>query len=211
MERGRVPRFSVVRPARDAPGLRAQLKRGNLVVTSSSEGYSLTDAFERVAAMLPREREFASIEIVTTSARRNGRDTELMIMVDRPGGVDLRICERIAARINVALDAFTDPYTLEVRSAGLNRPLLRPADYERFIGSNVRVQTSLTIQNAKTHRGRLAGVRGTNVILETERGELPLPLETIRSANLEYDFRADLTREKHARKSHKKSGEKNKA
>jgi ribosome maturation factor RimP len=165
----------------------------------------LADAFERVAAMLPHEREFAGIEIVTTSARPNGRETELMVMVDRQGGVDLQICGRISARINAALDAFSDPYTLEVRSAGLNRPLLHPADYERFAGSNVRVQTSLTIHNAKTHRGRLAGVRGTNVVLETEKGELPLPIDTIRSANLEYDFRADLQREKHERKSKAKS------
>ncbi|HXF33243.1 MAG TPA: hypothetical protein VN603_01635, partial [Candidatus Acidoferrales bacterium] len=87
-----------------------------------------------------------------------------------------------------------------VRSAGIDRPLLRPSDYERFAGKNVRIQTTLTINSAKTHRGRLAGVRGTNVILETERGELPLPLETIRAANLEYDFRADLQREKKDRK-----------
>jgi len=169
-----------------------------------TENYALSDAFERVASRLPHEREFAGIEIVSTSAERHGAETALKLMIDRPGGVDLVLCERVAARINVALDAFTDPYTLEVRSAGLDRPLLRPADYERFAGKTVCVHTTLAINNAKTHRGRLAGVRGTNVVLETERGELPLPLETIRSANLEYDFRADLQREKHARKNRKK-------
>jgi ribosome maturation factor RimP len=169
-----------------------------------AEQSALSEAFERVASRLPHEREFAGIEIVATSAHRHGPDTELRLMIDRTGGVDLTLCERVAARINVALDAFTDPYTLEVRSAGLDRPLLHPADYERFIGKNVRVQTTLMINNAKTHRGRLAGVRGTNVVLETERGELPLPLETIRAANLEYDFRADLRQEKHARKNRRK-------
>lgn len=168
------------------------------------EHYALTDAFERVAAALPREREFAGIEIVSTSAHHHGRDIELKLMIDRPTGVDLATCERVSARINAALDAFADPYTLEVRSAGLDRPLVRPSDYERFIGKNVRVHTTLTINNAKTHRGRLAGVRGTNVVLETDAGELLLPLGTIRSANLEYDFRADLQREKRARKSRKK-------
>jgi ribosome maturation factor RimP len=164
------------------------------------DSYALTDAFERVAVGLPREREFAGLEVVATSARRHGEDTELRLVIDRPQGVDVFLCERVSARINAALDAFTDPYTLEVRSAGLDRPLLRPADYERFAGRNVRIHTSLTIANAKTHRGRLGGLRGSNVILETERGELPLPIDTIRSANLEYDFRADLQREKRARK-----------
>jgi ribosome maturation factor RimP len=169
-----------------------------------AESYALTDAFERIVGGLPHEREFAGIEIVSTSAHRHGEQTELRVMVDRAGGVDLRLCERVSARINAALDAFSDVYTLEVRSAGLDRPLVRPGDYERFTGKNVCVHTTLTINNAKTHRGRLAGVRGTNVILETERGELPLPLETIRSANLEYDFRADLQREKRARKTGRK-------
>ncbi len=169
-----------------------------------TESYALSDAFERVASRLPHEREFEGVEIVLTSAQRHGAETALKVMIDRPGGVDLALCERVSARINVALDAFTDPYTLEVRSAGLDRPLVRPGDYERFAGQNVRVYTTLTINNAKTHRGRLAGVRGTDVVLETERGELPLPLETISAANLEYDFRADLQREKHARKNRKK-------
>lgn len=169
-----------------------------------TEGYALGDAFARVAGSLPHEREFAGIEIVSTSAQRHGDETELTLTIDRPQGVDLALCGRVSARINAALEAFTDPYTLEVRSAGLDRPLLHPADYERFIGKNVRVQTSLTINAAKTHRGRLAGVRGANVILETERGELPLPIETIRSANVEFDFRADLQRDKRARKTRKK-------
>lgn len=168
------------------------------------ESYALSDAFERVATGLPREREFAGIEIVSTSAHRHGAETELKLMIDRPQGVDLALCERVSARINAALDAFADPYTLEVRSAGLDRPLLHPSDYERFVGKNIRVHTTLTINGAKTHRGRLVGVRGANVILETERGELPLPIETIRSANIEYDFRADLQREKRARKTRKK-------
>ncbi len=169
-----------------------------------TESYALSDAFERVASGLPHEREFADVEIVSASAHRRGSETELKLMIDRPNGVDLLLCERISARINAALDAFTDPYTLEVRSAGLDRPLLRPSDYERFAGRNVRVHTTLTIEGTKTHRGRLAGVRGTNVILQTERGEVPLPLQAIRSANLEYDFRADLQREKRARKKRKK-------
>ena len=58
---------------------------------------------------------------------------------------------------------------LEVESAGLNRPLLKPSDYERFSGRNVRVVTTLAIGNAKTHRGILGGVRGNAVILARRR------------------------------------------
>lgn len=164
------------------------------------EPSALTDAFDRIVHGLPHEPQFRDVEIVTSSARRNRDGYALSVMVDRPDGVDVTTCERIAGRINVGLDAFTEPYTLEIESAGLNRPLVRPSDYERFSGRNVRVLTTLAINNAKTHRGKLTGVRGTNVILQTVQGELPIPLDVVRSANVEYDVRADLQRAKREKK-----------
>jgi ribosome maturation factor RimP len=157
------------------------------------------EVFERVVHALPHQPEFRDIEIVSVVARPGRHETQFVVTVDREGGVDVGTCERIAARINVSLDAFADPYTLEVGSAGVNRPLVKPDDYERFAGKNVRVVTTLPIANAKTHRGELAGLRGTNVILRTGKNhdtELPIPLDAIKSANIEYDIRADLQRAK---------------
>jgi ribosome maturation factor RimP len=154
------------------------------------------EAFERVVHALPHQPEFRGVEIVGAHARRHRNDTALHVTVDREGGVDVATCERIAARINAALDAFPDPYTLEVESAGLNRPLTKPSDYDRFTGRDVKIVTTLAIEGAKTHRGRLEGLRGTNVILAHPKGELPIPLAVIKSAHLEYDVRADLQRAK---------------
>ncbi|MGA2395746.1 MAG: hypothetical protein ABSH03_20590 [Candidatus Lustribacter sp.] len=168
----------------------------------STDGTNLGEAFERVVHALPHEAPFRSIEIVTSSVRP-GRTTALTLVVDREGGVDIVTCERIAARINVALDAFPEEYTLEVSSAGLDRPLVKPADYERFEGRRAKIVTTLAIGNAKTHRGVLAGLRGSNVILRggaKDETELPIPLAAIRSANLEYDIRADLQRAKREKK-----------
>jgi len=123
------------------------------------------------------------------------------VTLDREGGVDIALCERVAARINERLEPFEDDqYSLEVESAGLERPLVRPADYERFAGKQARIVTTLLVNGGKTHRGTLRGLRGETVILETENGELPLPVATIKSANLEYDPRADLQRNKRERK-----------
>jgi ribosome maturation factor RimP len=157
------------------------------------------EAFERVVHALPHQAEFRNVEIVVASARPARHETQLVVLVDRDGGVDIQTVERIAARINASLDAFADPYTLEVSSAGVNRPLVKPGDYDRFSGKNVRVVTTQAIQNAKTHRGVLAGMRGTNVILQTGKDnatELPIPLAAIKTANIEYDIRADLARAK---------------
>ena len=157
------------------------------------------ETFERVVHALPHQPEFRAVEIVQTIARPGRNETQLIVTVDKEGGVDMMTCERIAARINVSLDAFNDPYTLEVSSAGVNRPLVKPADFERFSGKNVRIVTTLPIEKAKTHRGVLAGLRGTDVILTTGKNgeiELPIPLSAIKMANIEYDIRADLQRAK---------------
>jgi ribosome maturation factor RimP len=163
---------------------------------------ALSDRFEQIVDAIPHDGEFAGVEIVqhTASARRSL--TAFTVTIDKEGGVDLATCEKIAARINAGLEDFADPFSLEVESAGLERPLVRPRDYERFAGKKVRVVTTLMIGGAKTHRGTLLGLRGENVVLQTEKGELPLPVATIKSANLEYDPRADFTRDKRERKAH---------
>lgn len=143
---------------------------------------------------------FPELEIVQRRVRAMRGTTAFGVTIDRPGGADLALCERIAARLNDTLEACDAPYSLEVESAGLERPLVRPADYTRFAGQAARIVTSLTVNGAKTHRGTLRGVRGEAVILETQGGELPLPIAAIKSANLEYDPRADLQRNKRERK-----------
>jgi ribosome maturation factor RimP len=178
-------------------------KRGRpalLCCPESAITTSLVEAFERAANALPFERDFANVEIVAVRAQRAKRATALALVVDTPSGVDLALCERIASRINAALDDRPEPYTLEVESPGLDRPLLRPADYERFRGQRVRIQTTLLVNGAKTHRGTLVGLRGNAVVVTTETGELPLPLEMVKAANLDTDIRADLAREKRERR-----------
>jgi ribosome maturation factor RimP len=173
-------------------------------VTDSAAGASFAEAFDRVVQAIPTDSEFAAIEIVMATVRP-GRTAQLTVMVDREGGVDIATCERIAARVNAALDAFPDTmYTLEVSSAGVDRPLVKPADYDRFNGRNAKVITTIAIDNAKTHRGIIGGTRGNDVLLRTgAKGEteLPIPFAAIKSANLEYDIRADLQRAKREKQS----------
>lgn len=163
---------------------------------------SLAQAFERAVDDIAHDARFARVEIVQHGARGGRRATTLSVTIDCEGGVDVATCEQIAGAINARLESFDHSYTLEVESAGLNRPLTRPGDYQRFSGREAKIVTSLPVKGGKTHRGVLRGVRGTNVILETGGEELPLPLATIERANLEYDVRSDLKRDKKERKNH---------
>lgn len=160
----------------------------------------LEGAFARAVDEIAHDSTFAQLEIVHSAAHARRGSLSFSVTIDRPGGVDLALCERVAARINAKLDGIEAPYELQVESAGLDRPLVKPNDYERFAGMRARIVTSLLVEGAKTHRGVLRGLRGENVLLETSSRELPLPIATIKSANLEYDPRADLQREKRERK-----------
>jgi len=163
---------------------------------------TLAGEFERAVEEIARDDRFAGVEIVQYHTRGTGNKSVLSVTIDREGGVDVKTCERIAAAINRRLRDFEEAYRLEVESAGLNRPLTKPGDYTRFAGRDAKIVTSLLVGGTKTHRGVLQGVRGTAVILQSESGELPLPIETIKTANLEYDVRADLKRAKEQRKQH---------
>jgi ribosome maturation factor RimP len=167
---------------------------------SVSRGGTVAEAFERELDAIAHDAALADLEIVTYRATPVRGSMMLSVTIDRAGGVDLALCERVASRLNAALAGFDAAYTLEVESAGLDRPLLRPADYERFAGERVRVVTSLTVNGGKTHRGILRGLRGETVVVLTELGELLLPMAAIKAANLEYDARADLKRDKLQRK-----------
>ncbi|MDQ2858360.1 MAG: hypothetical protein M3R53_06870 [Candidatus Eremiobacteraeota bacterium] len=160
----------------------------------------LVDTFEAAVCEIPAQADFRDIEIVARRARRSGRSVEFALTLDRPGGMDMGLCERVAAYLNAALDAETDPYTLEVESAGIDRPLLHPSDYERFRERDVVVTTSLPLEHEYTHHGKLLGIRGNAVVLGRTSGELSIPLDAVKTANIEYDYRADLRRAKRERR-----------
>ncbi len=81
--------------------------------------------------------------------------------------------------------------------------LTKPRDYERFAGMRARVVTSLSIDGSQDASRRVARrARSRTSSSRPSKGELPLPIATIKSANLEYDPRADFQRDKRERKGH---------
>ena len=116
----------------------------------------------------------------------------LTIVMDKPGGVTSADCTYMASRLSVLLDAL-DPiearYTLVVSSPGVNRPLTRDADFERFAGSRVRVRYASAEGRPKTVMGRLAGVQAGQAKLVLEDGsECQVPLSEVETANILYDW-----------------------
>ena len=88
----------------------------------------------------------------------------LRVYIDRAGGVSISHCEEISRALDPLLDEHDDlfpgPYTFEVSSAGAERPLKRPGDFERFIGSLVEVKLYSSKNGRKEYAGTLLSYDG---------------------------------------------------
>ena len=81
-------------------------------------------------------------------------------------------------------DPIAGAYILEVSSPGIDRPLVRPEDYDRFSGFEARIELAEPFDGRKRFRGRLLGTADGEVRLATEAGEARLPLASVARARL---------------------------
>lgn len=113
----------------------------------------------------------------------------LQVMAERRDGTAMTVedCAGISRAISAVLDV-EDPihgaYTLEVSSPGIDRPLVRLADFQRFQGFDARVETGRPIDGRKRFRGRLIGVDGESVRVRVEGTTYDLPHADIARAKL---------------------------
>jgi ribosome maturation factor RimP len=140
-------------------------------------------------------------ELVDVEWGREGSAWVLRVFIDRPGGVTIDHCQEISRTIEPVLDVedFIEPaYSLEVSSPGLDRPLRKPADFERFAGQRVHVKAYGPIDtpagSRKNWSGTLKGFRDGAVEIEVDGSVHRVPHDKIAKAHLEYDFEADLRR-----------------
>ena len=98
----------------------------------------------------------------------------LRVYIDKPGGVGIDDCEAVSRALDPVLDE-ADPvpgsYVFEVSSAGAERELKRPGDFERFIGEQVEVKHYQPIDGAKSHVGLLRGYDNGDVTMEVNGAE----------------------------------------
>ena len=125
------------------------------------------------------------VRVAITSGRRPTLQVMAERLDDQPMTVDA--CAEISHSVSTLLDV-ADPiagaYMLEVSSPGIDRPLVRTEDYDRFSGFEAKIELSWPIGGRKNFRGRLLGTAGGNVRLATGTGETELPLNAVTRAKL---------------------------
>jgi ribosome maturation factor RimP len=159
---------------------------------------------EHVRAIAERVASARGLEVWDIQSRREGPGHVVRIFIDRPGpaatpeeSVSIEDCEQVNREVSTILDV-EDPlpfaYTLEVSSPGLDRPLRRPDDYQRFAGRLAKIVVSQPVDNQKAFEGRLRGlesdaVEGDTVLLEASNRRVHrLPLRLITRGRLEVEF-----------------------
>ena len=125
------------------------------------------------------------VRVVMTSGRR----ATLQVMAERLDDVPITLddCTRISHSVSSLLDVaapIAGGYTLEISSPGIDRPLVRKEDYNRFSGCEARIDLATPLDGRRRFRGRLLGSSAGIIRLLTEAGEARLPLDTVARAKL---------------------------
>ncbi len=156
-----------------------------MAVTDLNQRQSLdiriTELAEQVAASM-------GMEVVLVEVKGDGNRSVVRAFIDQPGGISLDDCERFSKRLSVSLDVedwIPFSYILEVSSPGINRPLVKEADYRRFTGKDAKVRTRQPVAGQRNFKGRITSVVEGRLELEIAPGkQIGIALADIEKANL---------------------------
>lgn len=133
----------------------------------------------------------AALELVDVEYVKEGGNWYLRVFIDKPGGVELDDCQSMSQKIDMLLDEL-DPipqaYFLEVSSPGLERPLKKSEDFERFQGHLVTITTFAPINGAKSFTGKLLGVAEEGIMLDVKGKKVILPQQQVAASRLAVEF-----------------------
>jgi len=144
-----------------------------------------TNAIERMIEPSLAAMGYRVVRVVVTSGRR----PTLQVMAERIDDAAMTVddCALISHSVSALLDV-ADPiagaYTLEISSPGIDRPLVRAEDYNRFCGYEARIELAEPVAGRRRFRGRLLGTADGDIRLATDAGETRLPLAAVARAKL---------------------------
>ena len=130
-----------------------------------------------------------NIELVDLTYQKGPGGWTLSFFIDKPGGVTLDDCALWNERIGQILDQhdfIPHAYSLEVSSPGLDRPIKKLSDYQRFLGERVSVKLYAPLNGQKNFHGRLKAATENEIIVSTdEKQEVTLPLQQVAKSKLD--------------------------
>jgi ribosome maturation factor RimP len=127
------------------------------------------------------------MELIHVEFQRESGGRILRLYIDKPGGVNVDDCATVSTQLGDILDIKLDtefPYTLEISSPGIDRPMSRFSDFKKFSGNLAKIKTAYPINGQKNFKGILRGVLDENIILQTDTETVVIPFQDIAKAKL---------------------------
>lgn len=118
------------------------------------------------------------------------KNPTLQIMIDRKDGTDIVVddCATVSRAISEIMDEkdpIQDQYSLEVSSPGLDRPLMKPEHYKRFLGYETKIETAMEVSGRKRFKGKTTQVDDKdNISLEMDGQVYVIPFAEISKAKI---------------------------
>ena len=132
--------------------------------------------------------EQAGLEFIGIERAQEGRRTTLWVYLDHPDGITLDQCGEVSPEISAVLDLvdpITEAYDLRVSSPGIERPLMSDRDFQKFIGSKVRIRLMSPLRGRRKFMGEILEMSDA-LRLKCTDGEHDVPLSLIQRAHLYY-------------------------
>jgi len=146
------------------------------------------DAAGRIEQIVTPSIEAMGYDVVRVQIS-GGQRPGVQIMAERADGAAMTVddCADISHAVSALLDVedpIAGPYTLEVSSPGIDRPLTRLKDFERFAGFEAKLESRIAVDGRKRFKGLLRGVEEGDVLLDTEQGPARVPFDNVLRAKL---------------------------
>lgn len=131
------------------------------------------------------------LELVDVEYIKEGAHWYLRVYIDKDGGVEIEDCAAVSHKISEVLDRenpIPQAYMLEVSSPGIERPLRKREDFEKFQGELVSVYSTEPFHGYSCFTGTLKGLVDNHVILEYEGQEIAIPFDLVERTHLTFEF-----------------------
>ena len=124
----------------------------------------------RITELAEKTASSMKMEVVLVEIRNEGGRTIVRVYIDQPSGIALEDCEQFSRRFSTVMDVedfVPFAYVLEVSSPGVNRPLVKEADFRRFTGENARVRLRSPVDGQRNFKGKIVDVTEGRVTFES--------------------------------------------
>lgn len=147
---------------------------------------------DKIREIVARVAGSMGLELVDVEFRGGGKARMLRIYIDRPEGVTHEDCANVSREVGTILDVEDavpgGSYLLEVSSPGLDRKLTKPADFERFTGSLVKLSTREPLNGNKHFEGRLESFQDGKLVLDLSAAHKHKKRAAVTAEKIEIDL-----------------------